>query len=444
MARASDQQVREFLTQVLQQDTRLAAQFEWLVAPRTIQDNLGVYRDAVRTICEAYMDDDFIGYDAAGDFEAEMTDFIQTNIQLTDDQQQLAVAFKQLAATVVILANIEIDDSDGEMMRLDQECRDIWERMIQQVHLPLQREIFSWLQRHANASLMAFEGSVTDLIFTHFTAPEFMRAKMMWTQARQQQAEQQADQWDAEKWATRHVQTMIDLGLDRAELDQFCTANAAYAAVRQAYIDYCLQRQDYSTALQQLTAGKHQAQDDHRAGLVSRYSRQLKDLYHRLGRSADYQQELWQLVTVYDPANLQDFRELKQLYATTEWPAQRQRLFKALPQSAEVAPLYAEEGLLRQLLQVVLKSPGLGEVQAYEQLLKPKFSHQLLEKYVAVAEQMASHTGTRQHYRQIVRVLNQMTAYPLGLNTAQKLIRQWRTDYPRRSAMLEELTKFKG
>ncbi|HJE86217.1 MAG TPA: SWIM zinc finger family protein [Levilactobacillus hammesii] len=443
--RASDQQVRDFLASVLQIDDQLAKVFRMLTSSKKTVDSLEDFQEEVQEICDSYEDSGgFIDYQAAGDFEEEMATFIRDNIQLAVEQQQWSLAFHQLTATVMILSRVDIDDSDGELMMLAGICHDLWRRVIQQADLPLQREIFAWLQKHANASLLAFEELVTDLLAENFTTLEFIRLKLNWTMQRLQQAQRQEEEWEARKWATWHLKLMIQAQVDQTEIARFCTANAHYGDVRQVYITYCLERRDYSTALAQLTEGKQQAQTNRHAGVVRTYSRQLKDLYHQLDRPADYQRELWQLVTTYDPANLADFQELKQLYSATEWPVQRRKLFAALPPTADVAQLYAEEGLLRQLLQAVLAQPGLSGVQTYEKMLMPKFSDRLLQKYVAVAEQMASQTGDRKHYRKIVKVLNQMTAYPMGSNTASQLIKTWRVKYARRSAMLDELSKFKG
>lgn len=445
MAAASEQQVRDFLTSLLQRNGQLATQFELVVAPEKAGSHLTTYRNDVRAICDSYMDeDDFIDYRQAGAFEDELSTFIQTHVQLAVDQQQTKVAFKQLTVTVLILADLDIDDSDGELMLLDEVCHDLWEQVIAQANLPLQRQIFTWLTVHANGTLQAFEESVTDLVFAHFTAAEFMQAKLTWTAQRLQTAKQRSEDWEVGEWATRHLDLMIDLKAAPADIAQFCSDNANYSTVRQAYVKYCLDRNDYATALEQLLAGKRQAQGMRYQGLLSRYSRQLTAIYQHLGKTTDYRRELWQLETVYDPADLTAFRELKRLYSTADWPDQRKRLFAALPQRADVAPLYAEEGLLRQLLQVVLAQPGLTGVQTYADILKPKFSAQLLDKYVAVVEQMVAHTGTRKHYQAIVGILNDMTAYPLGSNEANRLIKTWRVKYDRRSAMLDELHKFKG
>jgi len=63
---------------------------------------------------------------------------------------------------------------------------------------------------------------------------------------------------------------------------------------------------------------------------------------------------------------------------------------------------------------------------------------------VEVAQEMAKQMGDREHYRDIVKVLNKMRVFPMGVSTADHLIQDWRVKYARRPAMLDELKRFDG
>lgn len=63
---------------------------------------------------------------------------------------------------------------------------------------------------------------------------------------------------------------------------------------------------------------------------------------------------------------------------------------------------------------MVLESPNLYTLQAYEKSLKKLYSQKLLEKFEMVVRGMASHTSNRKRYQEIVTILKRMKKYPDG------------------------------
>lgn len=177
--------------------------------------------------------------------------------------------------------------------------------------------------------------------------------------------------------------------------------------------------------------------------MLAELSRQLKDAYQQLGEQQLYRQELWQLLTEYAPADEMLFSELKQSYPTTDWPAIREQLLTAIAKNSNVdlKPLYVQENLLNPLLKAVVAADGLWDLRTYEPLLKPRFSDLLLAKYDHEVRKMATTTGTRRKYQQLVGILERMLAYPAGKSTVQAIVHDWQQQYPRRSAMMDELSR---
>lgn len=442
---ATEQQVRDFLTATLLADGDLATKFALQVAPKNAESNQQFYLEQIGEIIESYQDySGFIDYPSAGPFEEELSTFIRENIQATLDQHQPKLAFRLINKVATKLARVDIDDSDGEIMMLAQECTEIWQQVIDQADAALTRQAFTWFQKHSQESMGAFEEVIEDLLFKNFTKPKFLKKKLDWTAEKIDDAEKAGNEWQAEQWLMFHLKTLVKLASPDDEIEDFCRAHIRYDDVRQYYVDFSVQRENYDQAIQILINGRKRGQIDGLRGLVQKYSRQLLALYSQLKRPEAYRQELWDFVTTYSPADLDAYRELKGLYSTSDWPTEREKVLAALPRHADVAQLYAEDHLYQQLLDTVLAQRGLIGVQTYEKLLKPKFSRQLLRKYVEVAQQMAKQTGDRQHYRDIVKVLNKMKAFPMGVSTADHLIQDWRVKYARRPAMLDELKRFDG
>ncbi|WP_047999471.1 SWIM zinc finger family protein [Lactiplantibacillus herbarum] len=446
--RISEREVRAFLSAMLENNQRLAMLFKMTVSPTNETDNLESYQEQINMIFENHIDKyDFIDYDSATPFADELGRFISDDLQNAVNTGQLTMAFEIISQLSLRIDQLEIDDSDGEIMMLLDQCTDVWQGLIDGANMPLKERIFAWLRQQVTGSLNIIEDEVTELLFSNFKEDVFLTAKSDFTAQRLQAAQHTSENWDREwqldKWAGYHLQVLTERHAADIELRQFCLDNIKINSVRKYYVDFCLQRQDYQTAIEILKAGK--SASEYR-GVVAEYSLQLKDLYRQLNQQEDCQRELWLLLTVYEPADCELFVEWKQQYPEAEWKIQRERLFdKLAPEPyVDLKPLYAEEHLYNRLLEAVVADNGLQSVRDYEKILKPHYSDQLLQKYVTTIQQLAERPSDRRHYRQLVTILNEMIAYPAGSMTAKQVISDWKQRYPRRTAMMDELTKFKG
>ena len=177
-------------------------------------------------------------------------------------------------------------------------------------------------------------------------------------------------------------------------------------------------------------------------GLVRQFSTRLKEVYQMSGNTEAYKKQLWQLVTKDYAGNLEDFREIKSLYAKEDWPKVREEIFLAIPGHVHVERLYQEEKLYDRLLAYVLAQKGLYAVQQYESVLKEIYPKQLLVKYVQELGDMVQRAADRRHYQEWAAHLKRMTQIPGGQEEVQKIVAEWRVRYKNRPAMMEELKQF--
>lgn len=447
--RTSEREVRAFLSAILENDQRMAMLFKMNVSPAEETTDLASYQGQIDMVFENYMDKyGFIDYDSATPFADELGRFISDDLQSAVENGQLTIAFEVISQLSLKIDQLEIDDSDGEVMMLLDQCMDVWQGLIDGADMPLKERIFAWLRKQMTESLNIIEDEITELLFNNFTETVFLTAKSDFTaqqlQVAQQTSETLSHKWQLDKWAGCHLQVLVEQHVADIELKQFCLDNIEINSVRKYYVNFCMQRQDYQTAIEVLKDGKSAA--GKYRGIVADYSLKLKDLYRQLNQQEDYRRELWLLLTAYEPANYELFVELKQQYTETEWVVQRENLFKELAPEpyVDLKPLYAEEHLYNRLLKAVVADEGLQSVRDYEDILKPHYSNQLLQKYVTTIQQLAERPSDRRHYRKLVGVLNEIIAYPAGNLTAKQVISEWKQKYPRRTAMMDELTKFKG
>lgn len=446
IAQATTEQMRDFLRLVLPHNPTLAALFRNMSPTepvRPIQPTIEV----IDAICDQYTDQDFIDYENATPFADELLTYLDGDLTAALRDHQDQDVFAAVSHLLLVLDQLEIDDSDGEVMMLLDAETTLWTQLIHQAALPLKRRLFDWLRTQLQHPLDVIEETVQDLLFNaDFTEPEFLTAKLALANDAIRRAYHLPD-WErdgqVDRWTGLQLKAMVSAEVADADIEAFCRANVTRQRIRDYYVDFCLQRHRPQEAIALLQEGKRVNRD--LSGVVCHDSQRLAAIYQQLGQTANYRQELWRLLTTYDPANLDDFQAYRAAFQASEWPAQRQKLLAALKAHvapADLAPLYAHEKLEQPLLQAIITQDGLAGVRTYGPALKTKYAKQILKKYVATAQQAMRTTGTRQHYRQVVAMLREMATYPNGAIQAQQLVSEWQQAYPRRTAMLDELAKF--
>lgn len=441
---ASLEQLRQFVTKVLTREPSLIKTFKQIVIPEVVSSDLKGYQAMVDTIFDRYADEDgFIDYEAAEGFADDLLIFLEDDLQDLIDAGKVDTVLQVLMNLFTALDQLDIDDSDGELIALLDQCTDDWGQVMEQATLPQKTRVFAWLQDQLSRPLDVVGDSLEDLLFNDFTEPAFLTAKLTLTAQRFQTAKRQRNDWEMDHWAGRHLRVMDQAGVAPEKIKAFCQANLSLNQVRQFYVTFCIQHQDYPTAIQLLKTGKQVS--DNFDGRVSRYSRQLKDLYQQLGQTANYRHELWQLVTRYQPADYALFLELKGQSNPQAWPEERDRFFKIAVKTASAAnleKLYAEEELYPRLLEAVLAEDGLEGIRTYATILRPRYARPVLKKYQRTLQDLAVPVTDRKHYQHLVTLLREMASYPMGQLMAEDLVSQWRQQYPRRRAMLDELSRF--
>lgn len=439
---ASNEQVRDFLTAVLKSDAHLKDLFQLIVFPQ-VDNDLVYYKKQINDIIAKNTNrQGVISYYEADSFERDMSDFIWGDVVNIFNDQELDLTFDVLGYVAVRLSNVVIDDSDGGLIRLAEYCDTMWHNIIEQADSDLQTKMFNWFIDHYD-KLHVFEDILDDLLLYEFNDPEFLKQKLVWSEKRFHDSETSSSpsSYEIAKWAVYHVNVMQKLNLPITEINQFCLENDNYSEVRMIYVDNCIQQKDYSTAVESLVDGKKTF--GKWAGTVAKFSVKLKDVYRESGQTDNYLHEMWLILTQYSSSDIDVYREYKQQFTNDEWKVQREKLFASImEQTSNLNRMFVDDGLWDRLLENVLKSDGLYNMEQYEGFLKKRYPQEVLQKYVDEVQHLASQSGSRGHYRKIVRVLNHIATLDNGYDAAVKIIADWKIKYQKRPAMLDELKGF--
>lgn len=179
ISNASEKDVRNFLTKVLKGDTRLRTLFQSLVEPDN--GDLKSYQQSVDAIIAEYADPSgFIDYYRADRFESDMYHFIVDGVQPLIEDEDLKLVFSVINYVVKKLNYLDIDDSNGCIMRLVEECEYVWEQVIDQADLIFKRKMFAWFQENYDI-LTVFTDTFDHVLSSNFDEKEFLKKKLVWS-----------------------------------------------------------------------------------------------------------------------------------------------------------------------------------------------------------------------------------------------------------------------
>ncbi len=445
---AEDDLVRKFLTDILKSNEALLNRFKIAVNQEISEEDIRVYKRQIDQIFRKYEGrGNFIDYYHASGFISELYEFLCDDIRTMLDNKQYEAAFLLSTYLFVKVGNVDMDDSDGGTGMISDECQDIWFEILEEsVDERLEQKMFQWFMNSLDGSVIDYmEDYIEETLFVYFKENKYMEEKLKLTDIMIKLATEKKDDWNSDRlvgyWVKRHLDVLVEMNVDKSEIDAFCHKYWNVPEIRKKYIEKSVNEKNYIRAIEILNESK-KIDADFR-GLVNGYSVKLKELYKLIGDDTAYKNELWKLISEYDKGNLNIFRELKSLYPVDEWEVKRQIIFDNYKNYYGIEKLYLEEKMYDKLLKVVIESVGLYSLTEYEKVLKPIYEKELLDKYEREVRSMAYRTSDRKFYKQIVSVLERMQTYEKGNELVRNIVTEWRWIYKNRRAMMEELGRLK-
>lgn len=436
---ADETLVRSFLYDILSKDSALANKF-MLLCPNA-DFNLTNYKSIVEDIIYNHSDcDGYINYYSAPKLFDAIDDILYDNIDILLQNKQYNEAFELSVYVAQRVSQVDIDDSDGGITMMFERCYDIWKFVINHFDVKNQKQCFNTLAAYASdiaSERYCMQSFFDDFLTNHFDSPGCTGIKIKYL-------DNQIDKFSEIDCCFNHykLQTLLinrlKLISDSAEQENFCRKYWAYPDIRQQYVSFCIDREDYTLAIRTLLESI--TLDTDLPGLITSYKKQLKDLYKLTQNYDSYISVLKELVISLGGSDLDLYCELKSQYTENEWIKIRASLFKQIT-THNIHILYNAEGMYSELLKCAIECEGLYLMSKYEDILAKLFPLQVLDKYTDVLNKYASYTGTRNRYRDLVNELRKMKKLPGGEERVAEISTNWKIQYKRRRAMMDELNR---
>ena len=202
-------------------------------------------------------------------------------------------------------------------------------------------------------------------------------------------------------------------------------------------VQSCINDKEYDQALKYLD--KCIKLDHEDQSLYKRDIEMKKDIYQKQGNKEGCREMMKVIVLDFRDAGIEEYIELKNLYANEEWEKERDSIIKQINSDWFLCAIYAEEKLYKQLLDSIVKSNDKRLLNQYTHLLKDKYPKQLLHMYRVAVEKEAERASNRSYYRQLVQDLRVMKCITDGDEEVDEIIKKWKVQYKNRTAMMDEL-----
>lgn len=437
--------VQAFLVSVLAEDKKLLLRFRNMVNKCATNEDVEDYFEQIDEIADRYLGrDHFINYYQAYDFMLELEEIIDKDVRRMIDNGSHISAFHVMNHIFVLLGNVNMDDSGGETSMLAEQIYQLWLELLTKVNAQDKRKMFIWFTTHMDGSVIDYlEEYIEQIIMEEFKEPEYEQDKLSFMEEMIEKAEKKDSGWSRDyavgKWTVTYLKTLEEKNAPEDQLEEICKKYWNNSGVRRYYIDRYFEKKEYDRVLQVLDESIEL--DKAYRGQVLEYIQKKKEIYRLQGNKSAYIEQLWKLVLEQSAGDLDIYKELKAQYSEKEWLIKREELFKKLPPNAHIDRLYKEEKLYDRLLAYVLKSSGLYAVQSYENVLKKEYPKQILSKYQGEVNKMASCTGNRKHYADLVALLRRMKRIKGGSEIVETIVEEWKIKYRNRPAMMDELSK---
>lgn len=376
----------------------------------------------------------FIDYDCAYTYTSKLEMLLNSTIPNMVEAGLLEEAFHRVWDVYLTATNVEMDDSDGGLGMLIGCCEGYWESILAHADQNLCSEMYQWFSEQCDGEQYGF---IEPFMLQVFQDEAGLKHNLSYIDKKIEASKD--DSWRLQEYVREKLRIMEALNTPQAEIDRVTRQFYRFPDVREHLIDRALSEKRYEDAIALLEESKCIDKDAYYG--VDRWCKRLIALYQELGPEDALKKELLFYLTHCSQRNLEYVTTLKELTDEDVWPEVRETLLRS-PSIASVASLLLEsEELYDRLLENIRKTGSITALDQFTDTLLPYFPDEILAMNLAYLRREMKAANNRKRYYILIQRLKTLKQYPCGKLEAKKLADEWRTAYPRRSSMFDELRK---
>ncbi len=502
VAATAEKDVRAFLARVLAHNESLALEFVQRFGAIDKRQSCKSMARQIENAVWNYADRGFIGWRDALDFERKYLEILHSCIDPVVERSAYDVAVELSIQALYSLQPIEIDDSDGFYSNVIADVEEMWKSWLaredDECDQLLFRAITAYLQNepddeqeyeiHSYGADMARDFQIEHFADKPSYAKEFLSSANERLKAAQRSLEKgeqaleharkkneaeasksrsaawrptnaygqrqeesslryriHGAQREVERWTLIRLRALRALGEDDGSLLEEAGSVIRCERVCWFFVDSALRRGDNDQALRLLLDCKAYERDRSEGFYPIAVSRQIACLSE--GRDVEaFRSEVLYMLSHATRADVQEnvsdlWAWLRKSFDETAWLAQRDALLGSVKNTSTRMTCIAAEGLYERLMGEA-EEAGLGALRYFERELVERYPDRVLKIHVDDLQKFMANPGSdRKAYQQLARRLCHIKGLPGGEEPVRRFVRDVCQEFPRRRALIEEMSR---
>lgn len=407
-----------------------------------------VFKSEIRDIVSEHSIRGFVDWNSAYDFCSALENFLNNRVDVLMEKNCLLQAFELNNQVFKVIGTIAIDDSAGETGSVAEKCYENWLIIYQKANDDEKIKIREFFFKYKEGTLLDY---IEEYLF-EFRKDELATAEEI-AEAISELDRQIAANSDSNDCGyiysvvggyisliEKRVEYMNKLGVPKDEIDSFLRQNRQFFVVRNIEINKAVNNGEPEKAIALLIESKKL--DQNRKDLLEKYSDRLIELYRNTGNIAGYIEELKYNLLNCAQTDTEFFKELKKnILDKEEWNALSDEIIEKNKGRNSVYAFLNEENRYDQMMDMLEASQNIFVMDKYAKILSKNVPDRVVNFYTEYVVSEMKRVSDRKHYRYLVKYLKTMSFCPNGKEKAKMIAEKWKTEYRRRTALMEELKK---
>ena len=389
----------------------------------------------------------YVDWRHAWDFISDLIGFLHENVQPLIERGLLREAFELTCEVFLAICYTDIDD-DGDIAVGASECCDFWRRITSLATDDEQMRMYEWFTDHiGNGSIIDYmEDYLEDFRLSGFHSRPLLLKRLSDLDDMIARDEQN-NRLDPTGWGVyklgehilSRVKTMKELDMQKEDVLKYIEKYTYLPRILLIYADEIYDSGDMEYAAAVLQKGKER--DKEKPVVIREYSCKLIAFYE--------EQKLWDALVAelkYQIINcsqrdLHYINLLKRNVDEAEWLSFRENILQSEKDTDIRLELLKQEELLGRLMEEVKSRNSIAILDKYERDLRKLYGCEIRDIYADYVRSEMVRASSRNRYNHIIQDLRKIRRYEGGRELASDIAEKWKKEYPRRSAMLDELRK---
>jgi len=251
----------------------------------------------------------------------------------------------------------------------------------------------------------------------------------------------------------RYISILIDIAQrigDEKESENLISRHIHFPRIRQMKLETLFEKEEYEAAKQLIADGIKVAEGKGHPGTVTQWKNVLIKI-SRLEKDVEEERRLLREAFFNNYRSMEYLLQLKDTFDLTEWFEERENIILQILGKSKIptynnvhtlAQIYVEERLWERLLDLFHTEKIASHIlERYGFHLHKEFPEEMLALYKPMLIHEASRSNNRSHYGQVADKLIGLLKIKGGREVVIELLQKFRTEYAKRPAMMDELSR---